>query len=232
MSKPVCAIIGVGPGNGLSFAKKFSKQGYSIALCSRNLERLQEYADQIGDAFAFEYDVTDVRAADTVFSKIKERLGPVSVLIYNAGAGDFSNFDDSTIESFQRAWEVNAGGLFSAVKALLTDLRSCRGNIVVIGATASLRGGINTVPFASAKSAQRSLAQSLAKSLGPDGIHVSYVIVDGVINLKTTRRNMPDKPDDFFMNPDDIANSVYFLTEQKETAWTFELDLRPFGEKW
>ncbi|TMR70082.1 SDR family NAD(P)-dependent oxidoreductase, partial [Streptococcus pseudopneumoniae] len=112
------------------------------------------------------------------------------------------------------------------------DLRSSGGNIVIIGATASLRGGINTVPFASAKSAQRSLAQSLAKSLGPEGIHVCYVIVDGVINLETTRRNMPDKPDDFFMNPDDIADSVYFLTEQKETAWTFELDLRPFGEKW
>lgn len=232
MSNPVCAIIGIGPGNGLSFAKKFSKEGYSVALCSRNLNRLQEYADQIDNAHAFEYDVTDAEAADTVFSQIREKLGPVSTLIYNAGAGDFSNFDDSTLKSFQRAWEVNAGGLFTAVKAVLADIRSCKGNIVVIGATASLRGGINTVPFASAKSAQRSLAQSLSKSLGPEGVHVSYVIVDGMINLESTRRNMPGKPAEFFMSPDDIADSVYFLTEQKESAWTFELDLRPFGEKW
>ncbi len=233
MNKQVCAIIGVGPGNGLSFAKKFSKEGYCVALCSRNLKRLDEYENQIDDAYPFEYDVTDIKAADKAFSEIRKKLGPVSVLIYNAGAGEFSNFDKSTVESFQRAWEVNARGLFSAVKAVLPDMRSSGNrNIVIIGATASLRGGINTVPFASAKSAQRTLAQSLAKNLGPEGIHVSYVIVDGVINLETTRRNMPDKPVGFFMNPDDIADSVCFLTEQKETAWTFELDLRPFGEKW
>jgi short-subunit dehydrogenase len=233
MDKPVCAIIGVGPGNGLSFAKKFSNEGYSVALCSRNLERLEEYANQIDDAFPFEYDVTDLESPNNVFSKIRKKLGSVSVLIYNAGAGDFSNFDKATVESFQSAWEINARGLFSAVKAVLPDIRSGgNGNIVIIGATASLRGGINTVPFASAKSAQRSLAQSLAKNLGPEGIHVSYVIVDGVINLETTRRNMPDKPDGFFMNPDHIADSVYFLTQQKKTAWTFELDLRPFVEKW
>ena len=151
MSKPVCVIIGVGPGNGLSFAKRFSKQGYSVALCSRSLERLKEYSNQIEDAYAFEYDVTDVKAAEKVFSEIRERLGPVSVLIYNAGAGEFSNIDRATVESFQRAWEVNARGLFSAAKAALPDLRSSKkSNIVVIGATASLRGGINTVPFASA----------------------------------------------------------------------------------
>ena len=233
MNKPACIIIGIGPGNGLSFAKKFSNEGYSVALCSRNLERLEEYSNQIDDAYPFEYDVTDIKAADKVFSEIRKKLGSVSVLIYNAGAGEFSNFDSSTVESFQRAWEVNARGLFSAVKAVLPDMRSSGNrNIVIIGATASLRGGINTVPFASAKSAQRSLAQSIAKNLGPEGIHVSYVIVDGVIDLETTRKHLTDKPDDFFINPDDIADSVYFLTQQKETAWTFELDLRPFAEKW
>ena len=106
------------------------------------------------------------------------------------------------------------------------------GNIIIIGATASLRGNIGTVPFASAKAAQRSLAQSLAKTLGPENIHVSYVIVDGVIGLERTKKNMSDKPEDFFMNPDHIAESVYFLSRQPKSAWTFELDLRPFGEKW
>jgi len=233
MAKPICAVVGVGPGNGISFARKFSEQGYSVALCSRNLDRLESYAEQIGNAYAFEFDVTDIEAPQKVFNQVKKQLGNVSVLINNAGSGNFSNFDNTTVESFRNSWEVNSRGLFTSVKAVLPQMRGAgNGNIIVIGATASWRGGINTVPFASAKAAQRSLAQSLAKYLGPEGIHVSYVIIDGVINLERTRKNMPDKPDDFFMNSDHIADSVYFLTRQKESAWTFELDLRPFGEKW
>ncbi|MGI9534458.1 MAG: SDR family NAD(P)-dependent oxidoreductase [Thermodesulfobacteriota bacterium] len=233
MKKPVCAIIGVGPGNGISFAKKFSKEGYQVALCSRNLDFLKNTAGEIANTYPFRYDVLDVKAPNNIFSEINEELGPVDTLIYNAGAGQFANIDKATVETFQSAWEVNARGLFLASKAVLPDMRkSGRGNIVVIGATASLRGNIGTVPFASAKAAQRSLAQSLAKQLGPENIHVSYVIVDGVIGLERTRENMPDKPDEFFMDPDEIAESVYFLTRQPRSAWTFELDLRPFVEKW
>jgi len=106
------------------------------------------------------------------------------------------------------------------------------GWIVVIGATASLRGGAQSAAFASAKAAQRSLAQSMGRSLGPAGVHVSYVIVDGIIDLERTRASRPDLPDEHFMLPDDIAESVYQLTRQQRSAWTFELDLRPFGEKW
>ena len=233
MSKPVCAIIGVGPGNGVSFARKFSSEGYSVALCSRNMDFLNVISQDIENSYPFRYDVLDLKTPGKIFSKIKEQLGPVDVLIYNAGAGQFANFDKSTVETFQSAWEVNARGLYQAAKEILPFMRNRgRGNIVVIGATASLRGNIGTLPFASAKAAQRSLVQSLAKQLGPENIHVSYVIVDGVIGLERTKENMPDKPDEFFMNPDEIADSVYFLTQQPRSAWTFELDLRPFGEKW
>lgn len=233
MSKPVCVIIGVGPGNGVSFTKKFSKEGYQVALCSRNLDFLKSTALEIENTYPFRYDVLDLKTPGTVFQDITENLGPIDVMIYNAGAGQFANIDNATVETFQSAWEVNARGLFLAVKAILPGMReNGSGNIVVIGATASLRGNIGTVPFASAKAAQRSLAQSLAKHLGPENIHVSYVIVDGVIDLERTRVNMPDKTDEFFMNPDEIAGSVYFLTQQTRSAWTFELDLRPFGEKW
>jgi NAD(P)-dependent dehydrogenase (short-subunit alcohol dehydrogenase family) len=107
-----------------------------------------------------------------------------------------------------------------------------RGVIVVIGATASLRGGARTTGFASAKAAQRSLAQSMARDLGPVGIHVSYVVIDGVIDLERTRSRMPDRPDDFFLQPDAIAETVYQLTEQDSSAWSFEVDLRPYAEKW
>lgn len=233
MSKPVCTILGAGPGNGLAFAKKFSEEGYSVALCARNLERLIESSKNIKNTFEFKYDVANIENHKIVFEEIRKALGPVSVLIYNAGAGEFSNIDKATVESFQSAWEVNTRGLFLATKAVLPDMRKLGyGNIVVIGATASWRGGAGTAPFASAKAAQRSLAQSIAKHLGPEKIHVSYLIVDGVIDLERTRKNMPDKKDDFFIKPDDIANSVYFLTQQPQSAWTFELDLRPLGEKW
>ena len=157
----------------------------------------------------------------------------MNVLIYNAGAGAFANIDDATPEDFQSAWEVNCRGLFIAVKEVLPDMRAAgKGSIVIIGATASIKGGANFTPFASAKAGQRGLAQSLARYLGPERIHVSYVILDGVINLQRTRQMMPDRTDEFFLEPEQIAKTVFFLAQQLPQAWSFELDLRPFGEKW
>jgi len=229
----VCAILGVGPGNGASLAKTFSSRGYAVALCSRNEEQLNRIASSLDNAHVFTCDVRDINAPASVFPRIREKLGPIDILIYNAGAGKFASIDDATVEDFQAAWEVNARGLFQAAKAVLPDMRAAGGgNIVVIGATASIKAGAGFTPFASAKSAQRALTQSMARHLGPEKIHVSYVIIDGVINLERTRAWLPDKPDEFFMEADQIAESVYFLTQQPSQAWTFELDLRPFGEKW
>lgn len=233
MSKPVCVIVGVGSGNGAAFSRKFGAEGYRVAMLARNIDYLQELATEIPDSQAYQYDVTKGDRAAEVFSRIESEMGTISVLVYNAGAGAFANIDDATVESFQRAWEVNTRGLFVVAKQVIPQMRKLKGgNIVIIGATASVKGGANFTPFASAKAAQRSLAQSMARYLDPEKIHVSYVIVDGVINLERTRKAMPDKPDDYFMNPDDIAESVFFLTQQPTSAWTFELDLRPFGEKW
>ena len=107
-----------------------------------------------------------------------------------------------------------------------------RGNIVVIGATASIRGGATSTAFASAKAAQRSLAQSLARRFSPKGIHVSHIIIDGIIDLPRTREKRPDAPDDFYLQPDDIADTVANITQQPRSAWTFEVDLRPYTENW
>lgn len=232
-NKPVCVIVGVGSGNGASFARKFASEGYQVALLSRNIEYLQRFAEEVSDARAYSYDVTDTDKAAGVFSQIESEMGAITVLIYNAGAGAFRNIDDSDVDAFQRAWEVNARGLFVAAKQVIPQMRGQgSGSIVVIGATASLRGGAGAVPFASAKSAQRSLAQSMARYLGPEKIHVSYIVVDGVIDLERTRKAMPDKSDDDFISPDDLAESVWTLSQQPASAWTFELDVRPFGEKW
>jgi NADP-dependent 3-hydroxy acid dehydrogenase YdfG len=233
MSKPVCAVIGVGPGNGAAIARRFAAEGYAVALCARDQARLKDFEAEIPGSRAYAYDVRDPQAAEAVFAEIRDGLGPVSVMVFNAGAGQFANIDQATAETFQAAWEVNARGLFLATQAALPGLRAAGGgSIVVIGATASIKGGANFLPFASSKAAQRSLAQSLARHLGPERIHVAYVILDGVVDLARTRERMPDKGDDFFMRPDDIAESVFHLTRQPSSAWTFELDLRPFGEKW
>ena len=233
MSKPVCVIVGVGSGNGAAFSRKFAAEGYRVAMLARNIDYLKELEAEISDSQAYQYDVTEIDRAAEVFSRIESEMGTISVLVYNAGAGAFANIDDTTVESFQRAWEVNARGLLVAAKQVIPQMRKLEGgNIAIIGATASLKGGANFVPFASAKDAQRSLAQSMARYLDPEKIHVSYVIIDGVIDLERTRKAMPDKPDSYFISPDDLAESVFFLTQQPSSAWTFELDLRPFGEKW
>ncbi|MDX1383357.1 MAG: SDR family NAD(P)-dependent oxidoreductase, partial [Thermoanaerobaculia bacterium] len=171
--------------------------------------------------------------ATEVLSRIRDEMGPVSVLVYNAGSGVFGDFDAVSPEDLEAAWRVNTWGLLLAAKQVVPDMRGLGGgNIVVTGATASLRGGANFAAFASAKAAQRSLAQSLARKLGPEGIHVSYVVVDGVIDMPRTRQLLPDRSDETFLRADDIAAATYFLTQQERSAWTFELDLRPFGESW
>jgi NAD(P)-dependent dehydrogenase (short-subunit alcohol dehydrogenase family) len=233
MAKPNCVIIGVGPGNGTAFAKKFNAEGYAVALLARKEDYIQKLAEELEDAKAYLCDITIEADVKAVFEEIQKQRGPVDVLIHNAGGGHFKNIDETTVAFFEEDWRVNALGCLMAAKQVIPGMRaSAHGTIVIIGATASWTGNAGFVPFAAAKSAQRSLAQSMARYLGPQGIHVCYVIIDGVINLPRTRRAMPDKPDDFFINPDHIAESVFYLTQQKPSAWTFELDLRPFGENW
>ena len=233
MTKPVCVVAGVGPGNGVALARRFASGGYAVALLARSETALKEFEQEISGSKAFPCDMIDETAVETVFESIRQELGPVTVLVYNAGSGRWGNVDEVTAEDFANAWHVNAYGCLLAAQQVLTDMRQAKqGNIIVIGATAALRGGANFTAFASAKAAQRSLAQSLARYLGPQGIHVSYVIIDGVVDSPRTRKLMGDKPDDFFLKSDHIAESVFYLTRQPPSAWTFELDLRPFAEKW
>ena len=218
---------------GTAIARKFSGKGYKIALLSRNEDYLNRLTHEWGDTRAYAYDALDLTAPEKVFGKIKQELGPIDVLVYNAGAGMFGSVDEIKLSDFEAAWRINALGLLAAVKTVLPDMRTVgKGNIVVIGATASVKHGANFTAFTSAKAAQRALAQSIAKHVGPEGVHVSLVIIDGVIDLPRTREMLPDRADDFFLKPDDIAQSVFFLTQQPKSAWTFELDVRPFGEKW
>ena len=232
MSK-VCVVAGVGPGNGASFSRRFASEGYTVVMLARNDAYLEELKSEIDGSLAMACDVRDPAAIVGVFDRIHREVGSVDVLIYNAGSGDWNNVESTTLDGMESSWRTNALGLLVAAQQVIPSMKANQtGWIVVIGATASLRGGPNTAAFASAKAAQRSLAQSMGRSLGPAGVHVSYVIIDGIIDLERTRASRPDLPDEHFMQPDDIAESVYQLTCQHRSAWTFELDLRPYGEKW
>ena len=218
--QPVCAVVGVGPGNGAAFARKFADEGCAVALLARNQDYLSELAQEIAGSRSYAYDATDPEAAKTVLSRVRDEMGPISTLLYNAGSGVFGDFDQVTADDLEAAWRVNSYGLLLAAKAVVPAMRELGGgNIVVTGATASLRGGANFAAFASAKAAQRSLAQSLARHLGKENIHVSYVVVDGVIDIPRTREFLPDRADEEFLDADDIASTVYFLTQQPKSAW-------------
>jgi NAD(P)-dependent dehydrogenase (short-subunit alcohol dehydrogenase family) len=233
MTNPVCVITGVGPGNGASLTRRFAAAGYRVAMLARSRQTLAELEAAVPAARGYALDVGDATAVGEVFGRIRAELGPVDVLIHNAGSGAFSRFMDTTPEMLEQSWRVNALGLLLCGQAVVRDmLPRRRGAVIVIGATASLRGGANAAAFAQGKAAQRALAQSMARGLGPQGVHVALVIVDGVIDLPRTRAMMPDRPDDFFLKPDAIAEAVYELAHQDRSAWTFEIDLRPYGEKW
>jgi NAD(P)-dependent dehydrogenase (short-subunit alcohol dehydrogenase family) len=233
MSNPVCVVTGVGPGNGCAFSQRFAREGYRVAMLARSADALADFEARIPGTRGYACDVADAEAVRDCFARVRSELGPVQVLVHNAGSGVFGGFLDATPAQLEQAWRVNVLGLFLCGREAVADMQKAeRGAIVVSGATASLRGGAATTAFASAKAAQRSLAQSMARQLGPQGIHVALVVIDGVIDIPRTRALLKDRPDAFFLKADAIADSVYHVATQDPSAWTFELDLRPFGEKW
>lgn len=233
MEGKVCVVTGAGPGTGASLARRFAQGGYRVAMLARTEKRLHELAEAIPGTRGYATDVTDPEAVRDTFARIRSDLGAVDVLLHNAGSGIFGAFLDVTPEMFEASWRTNAYALLLLIREVVPDmLDAARGAIMVTGATASLRGGPNSAAFSAAKAAQRSLAQSAARSLGPKGIHVSYAIVDGVIDMPTTRTFFRDQPDEFFLKPDAIAETFYHIVHQDRSAWTFEVDIRPFIEKW
>lgn len=230
---PVCIVTGVGAGTGAAVCRRFAREGYRVAMLARSPERLAELEREISDATAFPTDVTDEDALRATLQKIRVQLGPAEVLVHNAGNASFGDLLNVSVEKFEQAWRINTFALFVCGQEVAPDMIAAgRGTIVVTGATASLRGGAAFAAFASAKAAQRSLAQSMARLLGPKGVHVAYAVIDGVIDMPTTREFMANAPTESFLSPDAIAESYWQLARQDRSAWTFELDLRPFGEKW
>lgn len=230
---PVCVIVGVGPGNGATFVRRFAEEGYRVAMIARSDAVMADLATELGTARAYRCDASDGAQVASTFAQIGADLGPVDVLVWNAGKGVWGTAEDVTVDAFETAWRTNTFGAFAAAKAVIPAMKSRgSGAILFIGATASRRGGAKTVAFAAAKAAQRSLAESLARHLWPHGIHVGLVIVDGIVDEPLMRARFADKPDDFFVKPEDVADTLVHLTWQRRSAWSFELEARPHGEPW
>jgi NAD(P)-dependent dehydrogenase (short-subunit alcohol dehydrogenase family) len=233
MRRPVCAVIGVGPGNGAAIARRFAAEGYAVALVARTAAYVESAARGLDRARAYACDAADAGALAGTMRAIQDELGDVDVLVYNAGSGAWGTVEEVTPAAFESAWRVNAlGALVAAQQVIPAMRRRGQGNIVYIGATASRRGGPKSAGFSSAKGAQRLLAESMARHLWPAGIHVALVVIDGVVDLPRTREHMPDKPDTFFVRPEDVATTVFSIVGQPRSAWSFEVEARPFGEKW
>lgn len=230
MNKPICAVIGIGPGNGAAFARTFHAAGYQLALLSRSTVLSQQIAESQDATFAYACDAGDPASITAAFEEIRAQQGKnIDVLIYNAGAGSWSSALETSVEDFERSWRVNALGGFVASKEVLPGMiEQGGGNIVFIGATASRRGGKSTTGFASAKAAQRNLAESLAKQYWPAGVHVSLMIIDGQIDPGS--KSGVSRPER--LAPDDIAAMALSLTRQPESAWSFEVEARPNQEPW
>ncbi len=230
--KKVCVVVGVGPGNGAALARCFGKEGYAVALLARTATTTEPLAEEIPGARAYACDVTDANAVNATFDAIARDMGPVHTLVYNAGSGTWGTVEEIEPSALEGAFRVNALGLLLTTKKVIPSMKASGGNIIVIGATSSRRGMPRTAAFAPAKAAQRSLTESIARHLWPHHVHVALIIVDGVVDLPRTRAMMKDKPDDFFIAPDDLAHTAFQLTKQPESAWSFEVEARPFGEKW
>jgi NAD(P)-dependent dehydrogenase (short-subunit alcohol dehydrogenase family) len=223
MSSKICAIFGYGPGLGAACARKWASEGFKIAIMSRTLDKVVTAETEIPNCKGFACDVTKPEDIENTVQSIEKELGPIHTVVYNAGSGVWSTFDKIEMSQFDAAMKTNTHGLLKTAQVVAPlMLQRGQGNILITGATASLRGKPFTAGFAPAKGAQRLLAQSLARDLGPKGIHVAYFINDGVIGSNDSTK----------IDPTAIADTYWFVSTQPKICWTFELDMRPNIENW
>lgn len=232
-AKPVVAVLGVGPGLGAALAHRFAKE-YAVAINARRAEYLQSLAGEIraagGQVFEAPADLGDRTQVEAMFTSIREQLGPPEILLYNAGSGNFGTITEVTPEQYENSWRVNAYGAFLSAKEVAPDMiERGRGTMLFTGATAGVKAGPRSVAFGPAKFALRGLVQSLARDLGPKGVHVGWINVDGVIDIPG--REFPNMTAEDMLKPEAIAETYWHMAHQDRSAWTTELEVRPFKEK-
>ena len=228
-AKPLAFVTGVGPGTGAAISRRFAQDGYRVAMLARNADRLAALEKEIPDSIAVSCDVSDAAALERAIA----RVGDPKVVVHNAVGGAFGTFDKIEAETLRRNFEINTMALFRLAR-LTTPAMVAAGDgaLIVTGNTSAERGRPAFAGFAPTKAAQRILAESLARDLGPKGVHVAYLVIDAAIDVPWQRELQPDKPDDFFISPTSIAAEVYHLAHQPRDAWSFRAEVRPFHEPW
>jgi NAD(P)-dependent dehydrogenase (short-subunit alcohol dehydrogenase family) len=235
-------IMGCGDDTGAAIARAFAREGLHVCLSRRprHAEKLETLAKDIrsngGQASACPVDARDEEALTALFENIETNIGPLEVVVFNIGANVRFPITETTSRVFRKVWEMASfAGFLTGREAAKVMLPRGRGTIIFTGATASLRGASGFSAFASAKFALRALAQSMARELGPKNIHVAHVVIDGAIDTNFIRDMLPDvdakRAQDAILNPDHVAANYVMLHKQPRTAWTHELDLRPWSEK-
>jgi NAD(P)-dependent dehydrogenase (short-subunit alcohol dehydrogenase family) len=231
-NKEVCLVTGVGPGTGSALVRRFAER-YRVAMIARTEERLQNLASEIPDTYAFPCDVADPDAIARMAGEVREQLGAPSVLVHNAVGGVFGDVLTVSPDHLELTFQINTMAMLRLIQTFGPDMvTSGKGVILATGNTSAYRGVANFAAFAPSKAAQRILLESAARHLGPKGVHVAYVAIDAVIDVPWTRTAFSDKPDDFFCKPADIAQECYRVAHQNRSAWSFDVVIRPFGEKW
>ena len=240
----VALVIGAGDATGGAIARRFARGGYTACVTRRDAAALQPLVDAIraegGQAHGFASDARREEAVVALVEEIEASVGPIEVLVFNIGANVRTPVLDETARRYFKIWEMACFGGFLNAREVARRMVTRAGpdrrqTILFTGATASLRGGAGFAAFAGAKHALRALAQSLARELGPQGIHVAHVVIDGAIDTAFIREQFPEryalKAQDVILNPDHIADTYWMLHQQPRDAWTHELDLRPYLER-
>jgi NAD(P)-dependent dehydrogenase (short-subunit alcohol dehydrogenase family) len=229
----VCLITGVGPGTGSALVRRFAAAGYRVAMLARSAERLQALARELPEAHAFVCDVADPDALTATVADVTARLGAPKVVVHNAVGGTFADFLQAKPEDLERNFRINVMALFHLARLTTPAMMEAgEGALICTGNTSAYRGKPNFAAFAPTKAAQRVLMESIARRVGPAGVHAAYVAIDAVIDVPWARASMKDKPDDFFCKPDDIAAECLRIAHQPRSAWSFHVEIRPFAEPW
>ncbi|HEY2774937.1 MAG TPA: SDR family NAD(P)-dependent oxidoreductase [Candidatus Binatia bacterium] len=231
---PVALISGVGPGTGAAIARRFARGGYAVAMLARSKDRLDALEHEIDNARGYACDVTDEAQVEATLQRVSSQLGAPKVLVHNAVGGAFGTFLEIEPDVLNQNFQVNTMALLHlARRTAPAMIEAGEGAIIVTGNTSALRGKQKFAGFAPTKAAQRILAETMARDLGPKGVHVAYLVIDAVIDVEWTRA-MLSKPtgDSFFAQPSAIAEEVWHVAHQERSCWSFNVEVRPFGEAW
>ncbi|CAE8639775.1 unnamed protein product [Polarella glacialis] len=224
---PILCVVGVGEkGVGEYVAAKFQAEGYTVAMLARRKVNLDALEAQYPGTKGYVCDVSDTAQIDAAVAAIESELGPIDVLVFNASYGPFKPLLETTQDEFDLAMKTGPGGLFAFAKAVAPGMIARGGGVIgVTGATAAWRGMPSTAAKAPGNGAMRMLAQSLARDLGPKGVHCFHVVIDGIIDQPRTHDWMPNKPDEEFMNPAAIAEVYWSMANQPRSCWGFEINV-------